>query len=144
VIPAWSPAHRSCSCRSGSVLAHRSSLSTFNPVQECATTSNISDLAGLAIAWDGLALALARDPEAAKTVTDGRTPQQRFFYAFAAIWRDKQRDEFLLNQLRTGSHSPARYRVLGTLANFEPFARTFECPADAPMLRPRGSRIVIW
>ena len=54
------------------------------------------------------------------------------------------RDESLVNQLRTGAHSPARYRVLGPLAHMTAFAEAFNCPADAAMLRPPAERVTIW
>ncbi|HQR57568.1 MAG TPA: M13 family metallopeptidase, partial [Burkholderiaceae bacterium] len=70
---------------------------------------NISDLAGVAIAFDGLQIALARQPIGP---IDGLTQNQRFFISYATIWRAQYRTEALLDQLRTGQHSPNRYRVL--------------------------------
>jgi predicted metalloendopeptidase len=102
---------------------------------------NISDLGGLKIAYDALQIALAREagrsdraPEAAAT--------QRFFINYATIWRDSMREQALLNQLRTGNHSPARYRVLGTLANVDGFAQAFGCAPGAGMVRQE--RVEIW
>ena len=103
---------------------------------------NISDVAGIQIAYDGLQRALAR--RAAPARIDGFTPPQRFFMANARIWRSKMRDESLVNQLRTGMHSPPRYRVLGPLAHMTAFAEAFNCPADAAMLRPPAERVTIW
>ncbi|HQR76587.1 MAG TPA: M13 family metallopeptidase [Burkholderiaceae bacterium] len=102
---------------------------------------NISDLAGVAIAFDGLQIALARQPIGP---IDGLTQNQRFFISYATIWRAQYRTEALLDQLRTGQHSPNRYRVLGPLANFPAFAAAFSCPADAPMMRPAAEQIMIW
>jgi predicted metalloendopeptidase len=94
------------------------------------------------IAFDGLQRALAR--RAAPSHIDGFTPAQRHFLSYATIWRSKSRTEALLDQLRTGSHSPSRYRVLGPLANFPAFAEAFGCPGDASMLRADSERIAIW
>jgi len=102
---------------------------------------NISDLGGVHIAFDGLQRALAQRPV---DRLDGYTPEQRFFLSFATIWRSKYRAEALIDQLRTGNHSPSRYRVLGPLANVPAFARAFNCPADAPMMRSPGEQISIW
>jgi putative endopeptidase len=102
---------------------------------------NISDLGGVKIAFDGLTLALARNPTGA---IDGLSPAQRFFLSYATIWRAKQRTESLLDQLRTGQHAPNRYRVLGPLANFPAFASAFACPPDAPMVRAPAEQISIW
>jgi predicted metalloendopeptidase len=102
---------------------------------------NISDLGGVNIAYDGLQRALAWQPVGP---IDGLTPAQRFYISYATIWRSKYRTEMLINQLRTGQHSPPRYRVLGPLANVPAFGRAFDCPPDAPMLRPAGQQISIW
>lgn len=102
---------------------------------------NISDLGGVNIAYDGLQRALAREPVGP---IDGLTAPQRFYISYATIWRSKHRTEALLDALRTGQHSPGRYRVLGPLANVPSFARAFDCPPDAPMLRPPGEQISIW
>jgi predicted metalloendopeptidase len=102
---------------------------------------NISDLAGVKIAFDGLQIALAREPIGP---IDGLKQNQRFFISYATIWRAQYRTEALLDQLRTGQHSPNRYRVLGPLANFPAFAAAFNCPANAAMMRPPAEQISIW
>jgi predicted metalloendopeptidase len=102
---------------------------------------NISDLGGVKIAYDGLQRALKRQPVGP---IDGLTQDQRYFIAYGIIWRTAYRTEFLLNQLRTGQHSPSRYRVLGPLANFPAFAQAFDCPANAPMMRSASDQITIW
>jgi len=104
---------------------------------------NISDLGGLNIARDALAIALAREAGRADRAVD-RSAEQRFFVSYATIWRDSMREQALINQLRTGQHSPARYRVIGTLANVDGFAFAFGCPAGSPMLAAQGERISIW
>lgn len=105
---------------------------------------NISDLGGLQIAYDGLQLALAREPAAAGTAAGQPGPAQRFFVSYATIWRDKTRPEALATQLRSDGHSPARFRVLGTLANTPAFAQTYGCPAGSPMRRAPDELISIW
>jgi putative endopeptidase len=108
---------------------------------------NISDLGGVQIAYDGLQIALARAAAqggATKTAADLPTPSQKFFVSYATIWRDKIRAEALITQLRSGQHSPARFRLLGTLANTPAFAQAFACSPESPMLRPEAERITIW
>jgi putative endopeptidase len=96
---------------------------------------NISDLGGLQIAHDGLQIALARDRAAGRPSPsiDGLTPEQRFFTANAVVWRSKQRHEALLNQLRTGQHSPGPFRVRGPMTNLTAFAKAFGCKPGDPM-----------
>lgn len=35
--------------------------------------------------------------------------------------------------LLSDQHPPAKYRVIGTLSQFPPFAEVFECPAGSKM-----------
>jgi predicted metalloendopeptidase len=102
---------------------------------------NISDVGGVRIAFDGLQLALKRQPVGP---IDRLTQDQRFFISYAVMWRTQYRTAALIDQLRTGQHSPSRWRILGPLANFPAFGRAFDCAADAPMLRPAAEQITIW
>lgn len=105
---------------------------------------NISDFGGLHIAFDGLQIALDRRRKAGEQIplVNGQTPEQRFFMANALVWRSKMREEALLNQLRTGSHSPGRYRVLGPISNMPAFAKAFGCQAGDAMVA--ADPILIW
>ena len=105
---------------------------------------NLSDLGGLQIAYDGLQVALARQRAAGQPVplVNGQTPEQRFFAANALIWRGKARPEALVDQLRTDSHSPGRWRVLLPMQNTPAFARAFGCKAGDAMVA--GSPVQIW
>jgi putative endopeptidase len=94
---------------------------------------NISDMSGLPIAYEGLQRALKRSGGAGKLI-DGYTPAQRFFISNALVWRTKVRTEFLINQLRTDSHSPAKYRVLTPMSNSPYFAQAFSCKPGSPMV----------
>lgn len=94
---------------------------------------NISDMSGLPIAYEGLQRALKRTGTADRKI-DGYTPAQRFFLSNALIWRTKVRTEFLINQLRTDSHSPAKYRVLTPMSNSAYFAQAFSCKPGSAMV----------
>lgn len=105
---------------------------------------NLSDLGGMQIAFAGLQIALERQKQAGKPapLIDGHTPQQRFFMANAVVWRSKERPEFVINQLRTGSHSPARFRVLGPMKQMDAFAQAFNCKAGDAMVA--SEPIIVW
>ncbi len=105
---------------------------------------NLSDLGGMQIAFEGLQIALARQRAAGQPagLIDGQTPAQRFFMANAVVWRTKYRNEFLVNQLRTGQHSPGRYRVLGPMSNMTAFAEAFGCQPGDRMVA--ADPIVVW
>ena len=102
---------------------------------------NIADLGGLKIAYAAFERYLAKHGEPAPI--DGFTARQRFFLGYAQAWRDLTRDEMLRVRLTIDPHSPARYRVLGPLANFPEFFAAFDCDGGA-MLRPLELRPTIW
>ncbi|MBA4175151.1 MAG: hypothetical protein C0505_01100 [Leptothrix sp. (in: Bacteria)] len=105
---------------------------------------NISDMAGVQIAYDGLQRALARQRAAGQPapLVEGATPEQRFFYANATIWRTKYRTEALVDQLRTDSHSPGRWRVLAPLTHTPAFALAFGCKPGDGMVA--GDPVSVW
>jgi putative endopeptidase len=102
---------------------------------------NIADIGGVKLAYAALQKALAGKPQ---QKIDGLTPEQRFFLAYAQIWRSKQRDEDLKLRLNIDPHSPARYRVDGPLSNLPEFAKAFNVPDSSPMVRPADKRVNIW
>lgn len=102
---------------------------------------NIGDFAGLSIAYTALEKTLAGKP---KQLIDGFTPQQRFFLAWAQIWRTNSTPEALRLQVRTDPHSPARFRTNGPLSNIPAFYEAFGCAEGSPMVRPQEVRPKIW
>jgi putative endopeptidase len=102
---------------------------------------NISDISGLPIAYEGLQRALKRSGSGDKKI-DGYTPAQRFFLSNALVWRTKVRTEFLINQIRTDSHSPAKYRVLTPMSNTPYFAQAFSCKAGSAMVA--SDPLTVW
>jgi predicted metalloendopeptidase len=87
---------------------------------------NISDVGGLKIAYLALQDALAGQPQPA---IDDATPEQRFFMAFARIWRAAYRPAYERLLIQTNSHSPARFRVSGAIAHMPEFGKAFGCDA---------------
>jgi endothelin-converting enzyme len=63
------------------------------------------------------------------------TPSARrlFFTSFAQLYCEDSRAKAVKEALLTDPHAPARYRVIGTLSQFPPFAEAFECTAGSPM-----------
>ncbi len=103
---------------------------------------NIADLGGLAIAYAALQKELAGKPAPARI--DGFTPEQRFFLAYAQIWRRLQRPEAARTQVQTDPHSPGHWRVDGPLSNLDEFAKAFGCKDGDPMVRRQELRARIW
>lgn len=102
---------------------------------------NIADLGGLAIAYAALQRAQGGKPG---EVIDGWTAEQRFFLAYARVWRRLTRTEALINLVRTNPHAPGEFRVNGPLANLEEFQNAFGCRSGDPMVNPEERRARIW
>lgn len=102
---------------------------------------NIGDLGGLSISFSALQEALQGKP---RTKIDGFTPEQRFFLAWAQIWRRNARPEAIRLQVRTDPHSPAQFRTNGPLSNMTEFYQAFGCTDGDPMMRPANERAKIW
>ncbi|WP_313439665.1 M13 family metallopeptidase [Novosphingobium sp.] len=102
---------------------------------------NIGDLGGLSLAYRAYKLSL-NGKEA--PVIDGLTGDQRFFMAWAQVWRSKYREESVRQQLITDPHSPAHYRINGIVRNFDEWYKAFNVkPGDALYLPP-AERVRIW
>ncbi|HET9419290.1 MAG TPA: M13 family metallopeptidase [Chthoniobacterales bacterium] len=105
---------------------------------------NIADIGGVKLAYAALQKALDKNPQARQQKIDGFTPEQRFFLSFAAIWRQKSRDEDQKLRLTVDPHSPARFRVIGPLSNLPEFQKAFGLPDGSPMVRAVDKRVNIW
>jgi putative endopeptidase len=102
---------------------------------------NIADNSGLAIAYLAYHAALdSREPP----IIDGLTGDQRFFLSFAQSWRIKVRPEQALVGLKSDPHSPAEFRVLGTVVNQPAFYSAFDIHAGDKMYRAPDNRVTIW
>lgn len=102
---------------------------------------NTADNGGLAIAYDAFKMT---DQGKDSTKINGFTPDQRFFLSFARIWRVKTRDAFLRMYVNTNPHSPAVWRVNGSLMNFAPFYKAFNVQPGETNYRSEDQRIKIW
>jgi putative endopeptidase len=103
---------------------------------------NLADLGGLSIAYAALEKALAEKGRPA--LIDGFTPEQRFFLAWAQIWRQNITPEAQRVRINTDPHSPGQWRANGPVSNMPEFAKAFGCKAGDPMVRPDSVRPVIW
>ncbi len=102
---------------------------------------SIGDLAGLKIAYLAFQKARAGKPA---TAVDGFTPDQQFFLAWGQFRGDETRPETQKLMVQGDPHPVAKYRVLGPLSNFEPFAQAFRCGPSATMVRTADQRCVVW
>ncbi len=102
---------------------------------------NIGDLGGILIALDAYHLSLGGQPA---PVIDGLTGDQRFFLGFSQIWRSKYRDDAIRQQVVSDPHSPAQFRVIGTLRNVDAWYDAWGVkPGDKWYVKPED-RVRIW
>ncbi|KAA1156025.1 M13 family metallopeptidase [Pseudoalteromonas fuliginea] len=101
---------------------------------------NIGDVGGLSMAYHAYKLSL-NGKEA--PVIDGVTGDQRFFLAWAQVWKEKRTEQSMLNQLRSGTHAPGRFRAQAP-RNHDAWYKAFDVkPGDALYL-PEDERVRIW
>lgn len=103
---------------------------------------NIADLGGLTIAYYAFKKSLEGKPVPAKI--DGFTAEQRFFIAWAQVWRVSMRPEFLKNMIQTNPHSPGNFRANGAPSNMQEFYDAFGVKPGDKMYRPKEERAEIW
>ncbi|XP_071945743.1 endothelin-converting enzyme homolog isoform X2 [Antedon mediterranea] len=63
----------------------------------------------------------------------GLTQKQLFFVGFAQVWCTSSTPEDAHLKILTDPHSPAKYRVIGTLSNSEDFAELYKCKKGSLM-----------
>ena len=102
---------------------------------------NIADLGGVSIALEALKRSLANKKIG---LIDGLTPEQRFFIAWAQVWRTKYRDDNLKRTVSSNVHSPGMVRAIGPLVNVPEFHQAFDITEGDPMWRHPEDRATIW
>jgi endothelin-converting enzyme/putative endopeptidase len=103
---------------------------------------SIGDLAGAKIAYRAFQISQRGKPPA--PTIDGYTPDQQFFIAWGQFRGDAVRPEFARTMVQGDPHPIAKYRVIGPLSNLPEFAKAFQCPNDAPMVRGEKERCEVW
>ncbi|WP_088328727.1 M13 family metallopeptidase [Lacimicrobium sp. SS2-24] len=140
----WTDADRAAFEAKTEKLAEQ--YSQYEPIEgnfvngENSLGENIGDVGGLAMAYHAYQLSLNGEEA---PVIDGLTGDQRFFLAWAQVWKEKRTEQSMLNQLRAGTHSPGRYRALAP-RNHDAWYEAFDVqPGDALYLPPE-ERVRIW
>lgn len=140
----WTDADRSAFEQKADKLAAQ--YSAYEPIKDNFVNGrnslgeNIGDVGGLAMAYHAYKLSL-NGKEA--PVIDGVTGDQRFFLAWAQVWREKRTEQSMLNQLRAGTHAPGRYRAQAP-RNHDAWYEAFNVqPGDELYLAPED-RVRIW
>jgi putative endopeptidase len=102
---------------------------------------NIGDLGGLSLAYRAFKIATEGKD---LPVIDGLTGDQRFFLAWAQVWRSQQREDNYRNRLRTDTHSPEEYRTNGVVRNLDEWYAAFDVTEEDELYLPPEERVRIW
>jgi putative endopeptidase len=102
---------------------------------------DIADLGGVMVALDAYHAALGGRPA---PMRDGLSGDQRFFLAWAQVWREKMREAAMRRQILSDPHPPAAARVDVVLPNVDQFYSAFGIAAGDRLYRPPEQRIRIW
>jgi endothelin-converting enzyme/putative endopeptidase len=105
---------------------------------------NIGDLGGLQMAYAAYRRHVATLPGGEAPVIDGLTGDQRFFLAWAQVWRAKYRDDAVRERLETDPHSPPYYRINGVVRNLDAWYDAFGVKEGDALYLPPEERIRIW
>jgi predicted metalloendopeptidase len=102
---------------------------------------NIADLGGLTMAL--YAYKLTKECKSGEK-REGFTPEQRFFIAYAQLWKIKYTDAEMKNRIANDSHSPGMYRVNGPLMNCPEFFEAFSVKEGDKMRNSKMKVAKIW
>lgn len=102
---------------------------------------NIGDLGGLNIAYE--AFKMTKQGQSKKKI-DGLTPDQRFFLAWAQVWRGASRPETAAQMIKTDPHSPGEFRTIGTPVNMDAWYEAFNVKPKDKLYKKPEDRIKIW
>lgn len=103
---------------------------------------NVADFGGLAVAYDAL-LEVHQDM-GADPMIDGYTREQRFFFAWATLWRQNLTLGEARFRLQHDAHAPASARANAASANLSAYAEAFACKPGDAMRVEQADRIDIW
>ena len=102
---------------------------------------NIADYGGLQVAYQAFKKATAGNP---LPTVDGLTPEQRFFLAYAGVWANNVRPEFVNYLTKMDVHSLGEWRVNGQMPHINAWYEAFHITENDPMFLPEDKRVSIW
>ncbi|CAG5128772.1 unnamed protein product, partial [Candidula unifasciata] len=94
---------------------------------------NIADNGGLKSSYNAYKKLVQKKGSEQLLPALGLSHEQLFFLSFAQVWCWNSKPETDHMQFLTDSHSPAKFRVIGTLSNSYDFAKEFRCSNKSKM-----------
>ncbi|MCM8732123.1 M13 family metallopeptidase [Hephaestia sp. GCM10023244] len=140
----WTPADLKHFQEQGAALAAQ--YSAYEPLPglhlngELVLGENIADVAGLTAALAAYHASLGGKPA---PVIAGMTGDQRFFLAFAQVWRTKMREQALRQQIATNGHAPGAFRAL-TVRNLDDWYTAFDVQPGRKLYLAPDKRVRVW
>ncbi len=105
---------------------------------------NIGDLGGLSVAYAAYRSFVQEKQGGNAPILDGYTGDQRFFLAWAQLWRNITSEGETRRRTLADPHSPGEFRVNGIVRNIDAWYKAFHIkPADKLYLAPE-KRVKIW
>jgi putative endopeptidase len=103
-------------------------------------SENIADVAGIAASFDAYRSAYG---DKSAPGPSGFTGDQRFFLAFAQVWRAKRRPEALRSLLMTNGHAPEEFRA-DTVRNIDAWYEAFGVRPGRKLYLAPDDRVRVW
>jgi putative endopeptidase len=102
---------------------------------------NTADNGGLRIAYMALLDTLASEDKTIDDKIDGYSEAQRYFIGFAQVWCQNHTEQVARQLALTDPHSPGKWRVNGSVQNFDEFGKAFGCTKGQPMYPEKSCRV---
>jgi putative endopeptidase len=102
---------------------------------------NTADNGGLRIAYIALEDTLAAEGKSMEEKMGGYTEAQRYFLGFAQSWCENDTEAAARQSVLVDPHSPGRWRVNGSVQNFDEFGKAFGCKKGQPMDPENACRV---
>ena len=102
---------------------------------------NTADNGGLRIAYMALLDTLASEGKDINQKIDDYTEGQRYFLGFSQVWCQDQTEQAARQLALTDPHSPGKWRVNGSVQNFDEFGKAFGCKKGQPMYPVKSCRV---
>ena len=142
----WEPADKENFQKATEALAKQ--YDQYEPVKgifvngTMTNVENIADLGGVNIAFDALQMYLKDHGSVGKI--SGFTQEQRFFLAWASVWRTLSTDQYITNQVKVDPHSPDYLRAFAPLTNVDAWYNAFDVKEGDKLYRKPEERVKIW
>jgi putative endopeptidase len=105
---------------------------------------NTADNGGLRLAYMALLDTLAAEGRSIDDKNEkygGYTEAQLYFLGFGQVWCQNQTEQAARQFALTDPHSPGRWRVNGSVQNFDEFGKAFGCKKGQPMVPAKSCRV---